>query len=49
MSRTPSKLFGEKKLDESVKINGNKTPIKYKNAFEIANKNSGISKAANEA
>lgn len=44
MSRTPSKLFAQKKLDESVRLNNNKTPIKYKNPFEPANKNSGISK-----
>lgn len=46
MSRTPSKLFAEKKLDESVKLT-NKTPIKYKNVFE-GNKNSGISKTNTE-
>jgi hypothetical protein len=48
MSRTPSKLFGEKKLDDSLKI-ANKTPIKYKNVFETANKLSSISKASSDA
>ncbi len=44
-SRTPGKVAADKKLDESGKMNGSKTPIKYKNVFD-GNKNSGISKVS---
>ena len=43
-SKTPGKVV-DKRVDESGKFNGSRTPIKYKNVFE-GSKNSGISKVS---
>lgn len=47
LSKTPTKLFGEAKLDQSTKLIS-KTPVKYKNVFQNPNKNSNISKGSTE-
>jgi hypothetical protein len=50
ISRTPSKISMEdKKNDEGSRFNSHKTPIKYKNPLENANKNSNIAKSLSEA